>query len=138
FADGRFRRGALSAAAMGAGGLIGVLAVLTVSRSASAVLLAQAVGMVLVGAAELLGLRRAGLVTLTRPDPAQIRSLLRQGTPALGLTVGLMVALRADRYFLGVDTGAATVRVYSPTSTLSEIARMLPVAVVPRGLWVPH
>ena len=128
FADGRFRRGGLSAAAISAGGLAGVVVILTVTRSATAVLLAQALGMALVGAAEVRGLRLTGLVALTRPHRGEIRSLLRQGTPALGLTVGLVVALRADRYLLGVAVGAAAVGVYSLAATLSEISRLLPAA----------
>ncbi|TNC21874.1 lipopolysaccharide biosynthesis protein [Amycolatopsis alkalitolerans] len=128
FADGRFRRGGLAAAAVSAGGLAGVLVALATSRSAALVLGAQAAGMALTGLAEVAALRRAGLAALARPEPARIRALLRQGTPALGLTAGLVVALRADRYFLGIAAGTAAVGIYSLAATLSETARLLPAA----------
>lgn len=128
FADGRFDRGAAGAAAMGAGGLVGVVTALTVSRSAAVVLAAQGLGIVLVGLAEVAALRRAGLAGLSRPDPGLIRSLLRQGGPALGLTFGLAVAMRADRYFLGVATSAATVGIYSLAVSLAELSRLVPIA----------
>ncbi|MTD58030.1 lipopolysaccharide biosynthesis protein [Amycolatopsis pithecellobii] len=128
FADGRFRRGGMAAALVSAGGLAGVLAALTVSVSASVVLQAQASGMVLAGLAGLWGLRRAGLARLDWPEPARIRTLLRRGTPTLGLTVGLVVALRADRYFLGLAGGTTAVGIYSLAASLSETARLLPAA----------
>ena len=129
FADGRFRRGGLAAAGVSAGGLTGVALGLVFADSAATVLLAQAAGMVLAGAAEVGALHRAGLARLGRPEPGPIRALLRRGTPALGLTVGLVMALRADRYFLGVAGGAAAVGVYSLAATLAEIGRLLPAAV---------
>ncbi|MEV6875317.1 hypothetical protein [Amycolatopsis sp. NPDC051128] len=129
FADGRFRRGGLAAAALCLGGLAGVLVSLTVSRSATVVLAAQGLGMVLVGVAEVLALRRAGLAGLARPVPHAIRSLLRLGTPVVGLTLGAALALRADRYCLGVAGGAAAVGVYSLAVTLAEVSRLVPAAV---------
>ena len=129
FADGRFRRGALGAAAMGAGGLAGVLATLTVSSSAASVLCGQALGMLVVGVAEVAALRRADLIGLAGFELAQVLSLLRAGVPALGLTVGLAVALRADRYLLGAVAGAAAVGIYSLAATLSEVSRLLPASL---------
>ena len=128
FADGRFHRGAAGAAAMCAGGLVGVATALTVSRSAAVVLAAQGLGIVLVGLVEVAALRQAGLSGLSRPDPGLIRSLLRQGAPALGLAFGLAVAMRADRYFLGVATSPATVGIYSLAVSLAELSRLVPAA----------
>jgi O-antigen/teichoic acid export membrane protein len=128
FADGQFRRGGVGAAAMCAGGLVGVATALTVSRSAGVVLAAQALGIVLVGLGQVVALRRVGLAGLFRPDPELIKSLLRQGAPALGLTFGLAVAMRADRYFLGVATSPATVGVYSLAVSLAELSRLVPAA----------
>jgi O-antigen/teichoic acid export membrane protein len=128
FADGLFRRGGLGAAAMCAGGLIGVATALTVWRSAAAVLAAQALGIVLVGLLQVVALRRAGLAGLSRPNPELVRALLRRGAPALGLTFGLAVAMRADRYFLGIASSPATVGIYSLAVSLAELSRLVPAA----------
>ena len=129
FADGRFRRGGLSAAGLSAGGLAGVVLGLVFADTAATVLQAQAAGMVLAGVLEVAALRRVGLVRVDTPAPGLMPALLRQGAPALGLTVGLAMTLRADRYVLGMTSGAAAVGVYSLAATLAEVARLLPAAV---------
>lgn len=55
--------------------------------------------------------------------------MLRHGFRALGLTMGLALALRADRYVLGAVAGAATVGIYSVAATLSEGPRVVPAAL---------
>jgi O-antigen/teichoic acid export membrane protein len=90
---------------------------------------AQALGITAVGLLEIARLRRAGLVGLARPVPARLRSLLGRGLPALGLTVGLTVVLRADRYLLGAVSGTAAVGIYSLSATLSEVSRILPASL---------
>jgi O-antigen/teichoic acid export membrane protein len=129
FADGRFRRGSLAAAVMYMSGFLFVVVVLAVSRSVAAVLAAQAAGMLVVALFEIAALRRAGLVTLSLPGAAAVRSLLVRGLPALGLTVGMALALRADRYLLGAVAGTAAVGVYSLAATVSEMSRILPTAL---------
>lgn len=129
FADGRFSRGGLAAAAMSTGGLGGVFVALIFSHSAATVLQAQALGIAAVGLLEITGLRRAGLVGLARPVAARLRSLLERGLPALGLTVGLTVVLRADRYLLGAMSGTTAVGIYSLSATLSEVSRILPASL---------
>lgn len=128
FADGRLRRGALAAAAMSLGGLTGVLAAAPGSPSAPVLLAAQGTGILAVGLFEVVGLRRAGLLRLSQPERGRIGELLRRGAPALGLTVGFAVVLRADRYCLGVVAGPAAVGIYSLAATLSEASRLLPAA----------
>ena len=129
FADGRFRRGSLAAAGISFGGLVGMLGGLAISPSAPSAVLGQAVGLIVVGAIEVLALIRAGIISLARPLAPDMLALLQRGMPALGLTVGLAVALRGDRYVLGAVAGAATVGIYSLAATLGEIPRMLPAAL---------
>ncbi|HEX5407897.1 MAG TPA: oligosaccharide flippase family protein [Pseudonocardiaceae bacterium] len=129
FADGHFRRGGVAAAGMSAGGLVGVGVALFGTHSAATVLNAQAVGIVMVGVIEMSAMRRAGLLSLGRPDLARSAILLRRGLPALGLAVGLAVVLRADRYVLGTTVGTTAVGVYSLAATLAEVSRILPAAL---------
>ena len=96
---------------------------------AAALLGAQAAGSVLVCAVQLDRLGRAGLLAGGPPTRPAVRLLLARGTPALGLTLGLAVALRSDRYVLGAFAGPAAVGVYSLAATLSEVPRVVPLAV---------
>ncbi|MBE9376500.1 hypothetical protein IQ251_18780 [Saccharopolyspora sp. HNM0983] len=129
YADGLFRRGSAgSAAARFAGLCAGVLALLA-SGGAAAFLFAQAAGTVAVGIGQLVQLHRAGLFALSRPDPGRLHRLLRRGAASLGMSGGLLVASRADRYLLGVFAGPAAVGVYALAGTLAELARVLPTGV---------
>jgi O-antigen/teichoic acid export membrane protein len=126
FADGRFRRGSLAAAAMNVLALGCLVAALAGTRSVSALLCAQAAGMLAVVPVQVAALRRHGLVVCSPPRAVALGSLVRRGLPALGLTVGLTLALRADRYLLGALAGTAALGVYSLAATVSEVARILP------------
>ncbi|TWP52406.1 oligosaccharide flippase family protein [Lentzea tibetensis] len=126
YAAGRFRRGAATAAVTGAGGLGGVL-LASFSPSATTLLLAQVAGTAAAAVAEVVALRRGGLLQWGPGD--QVAALLRLGAPTLGLSIGLVVVLRADRYVLGVTAGTAAVGIYSVAATLSEVPRILPAAI---------
>jgi O-antigen/teichoic acid export membrane protein len=129
YADGRFRHGSIAAAMMSGSGLACVAVAVATSRSAAVVLSAQAAGMLAVALFELGALYRAGLVVLPYPGMAAVRCLVRRGLPALGLTVGMALTLRADRYLLGALAGTAAVGVYSLAATISEVSRILPSAL---------
>lgn len=129
FADGRFHRGSLAAAAMNGAGLAGVLVGLALSTSAAVVLLAQGIGTGVAATYEIRALARVGLLDFSRPALRVMGALLRKGVPALGLTVGIAVAFRADRYLLGTIAGAGAVGIYSLAATFSETARLLPGAI---------
>lgn len=129
FADGRFRDGGLSAAAVAAGGLIGIVLASTVVPAAGVLLLGQALGQLAAGLVVVQRLHRAGLLLMSRPDPAVVRGLVVHGSPALGLTLGLAIALRADRFVLGIVAGPAAVGIYSLAATVSETVRPLPQSI---------
>jgi O-antigen/teichoic acid export membrane protein len=129
YAAGRFRPGGAWAAAMTAGGLVGMLAGAALQRSAWMLLLAQGLGMLAAAVVQALRLRAAGLLPLSSPARRELSELVRFGARALGLTMGLALALRADRYVLGAVAGAAMVGVYSVAATLSEAPRVLPAAL---------
>ena len=129
YAAGRFRAGNGWAAVVAAGGLVGVLAGAQFERSASTLLLAQGLGMVTVAAVQGARLRVVRLVVFRTPGRHELSDLLRHGFRALGLTMGLALALRADRYVLGAVSGAAMVGVYSVAATLSEGPRVVPAAL---------
>jgi O-antigen/teichoic acid export membrane protein len=128
FADGRFRRGGVAAAVTSAGGLAGVL-LASGAASAASLLLAQAGGTAVMMAAETRALRRGGLLNWTPVSGNAVIGLLRLGAPTLGLSMGLVVVLRADRYVIGLTAGTAAVGVYSLAATLGEIPRMLSAAL---------
>ncbi|WP_329108987.1 oligosaccharide flippase family protein [Micromonospora sp. NBC_01699] len=129
YAAGRFHAGSGWAAAIAAGGLVGVLVGALLDRTAWALLLAQGLGMVAVTVVQGYQLRVVGLFRLRSPDRRELVDLLRHGCRALGLTMGLALALRADRYVLGAVAGAATVGIYSVAATLSEGPRLVPAAL---------
>ncbi len=130
YADGLFRRGGTWIAGCAAGGLAALLAAsVAAGAGAAGLLAAQAGGAALVCAAQLGRLRGAGLLVVRRPRWPAVRLLLARGVPALGLTLGLAVALRSDRYVLGALAGPAAVGVYSVAATLSEVSRVVPHAV---------
>ncbi|GAB3141669.1 hypothetical protein GCM10027290_14790 [Micromonospora sonneratiae] len=129
YAAGLFQAGSGWAAAVATGGLLGMLVGALLDRSAWMLLLAQGTGMVLVAAAQATRLRAAGLLPVRGPGREELSRLLRAGVRALGLTMGLALTLRADRYLLGTVAGAATVGVYSLAATLSEAPRVIPTAL---------
>jgi|GEM_PF-399530 len=129
FADGRFRRGGGAAASMAFGGLVAVVTTAFAAPSAANLMFAQTAGLMLVGAGEALGLRRAQLIAFERPTATDLGALLRLGFAQFGLVVGLAIALRLDRYVLGLVAGPAVVGVYSLAATLSEMPRLIPLAV---------
>lgn len=129
FADGEFRRGGLAAAGIAAGGLLGLLFTTTVSTHAGALLLGQSGGQVAVGLLVIHRLWLSGLVVTTRPELPVVGTLIVRGAPTLGMTLGLAIALRADRYVLGITAGTAAVGIYSLAATLSETVRLLPQAI---------
>ena len=129
FADGRFRRGSVAALVATAAGAAGVGAALMIERSPGALLLGQGVGTLVGCLAQVPPLAGAGLLTAGRPRHRDLLDLLRRGVGALGLTGGLAIALRADRYVLGLAAGPAAVGVYALAATLAEAARNLPIAI---------
>jgi O-antigen/teichoic acid export membrane protein len=128
FADGRFHRGGVAAAVTSAGGLAGVL-LASGAGTAAPLLLAQAGGVAVMTAAETAALCRSGLLNWVPVSGNAVTGLLRLGAPTLGLSIGLVVVLRADRYVIGLTAGTAAVGVYSLAATLGEIPRMLSAAL---------
>ncbi|GAB2834475.1 lipopolysaccharide biosynthesis protein [Lentzea nigeriaca] len=128
FADGRFHRGGMAAAVTSLGGLAGVL-LASDTESATTLLLAQAGGVAVLLVVEAVALRRGGLLSWTPISGSAVTGLLRLGAPTLGLSIGLVVVLRADRYVIGLTAGTAAVGVYSLAATLGEIPRMIPAAL---------
>ncbi|SCG78679.1 Membrane protein involved in the export of O-antigen and teichoic acid [Micromonospora humi] len=129
YAAGEFRAGSVWATVVAATGLVALLVAATVSRSATALVIGQGSGMSLAALAQAYLLRRRGLLRFDRPDRRTVVDLLRSGSPSLGLTVGLAITLKADRYILGAVVGPAAVGVYSLISTLSELPRLVPAAI---------
>ncbi|GAB2947576.1 hypothetical protein GCM10027280_40370 [Micromonospora polyrhachis] len=129
YAAGLFRTGSAWAAAVASGGLLGMLVGALLERTAWMLLLAQGTGMVAVAVLQATRLRAAGLLPVRGPGRWELSQLLRAGIRALGLTVGLALTLRADRYLLGAVAGAAAVGVYSLAATLSEAPRVIPTAL---------
>ncbi|MFK3980860.1 lipopolysaccharide biosynthesis protein [Micromonospora sp. NPDC050397] len=129
YAAGRFRAGSGWAAVVAFGGLVGILIGARLDRSASSLLLAQGLGMVALAVVQGVRLHAVGLVPFHSPGGRELTELLRHGCRALGLTMGLALALRADRYVLGAVAGAATVGIYSVAATLSEGPRVVPAAL---------
>ncbi|MGW0436813.1 lipopolysaccharide biosynthesis protein [Micromonospora sp. NPDC003197] len=129
YAAGRFRAGSSWAAAVAAGGLVGVLGGAVTARSAWVLLLAQGLGMLVVAATQTVHLFVVKLLSAQTADRAELSKLLRSGGWALGLTTGLAVTLAADRYALGAFAGPATVGVYSVASSLSGTPRLIPTAL---------
>lgn len=129
FADGHFRQGSVVAATVAFGGLAAMVAALTMFDSAATLLLAQGTGSV--AAWVLLAPRcwRAGVLCVSRVRLTDVARLVKDGAPALGSTIGLAIALRADRYLLGTVAGPAAVGVYSLAASLSEVPRMIPQAL---------
>lgn len=129
FAQGMFRAGSTGALQITAGGLVGLAVGLVIGHTAEILLVAQATGMLVGCVWQLRSLARAKLVVAARPHFRDLSVIIRRGLPALGLTGGLVIALRADRYVLGLSAGPAAVGVYSLAATLAETARNVPTAV---------
>ena len=129
YAAGRFRLGSGWAAAVAGANLLGLSAGAAIGDSAAVLLLAQALAMAAAGAVQTAHLHRIGLLALRFPSWRRLLELPRRGMPALGLTLGLVVALRLDRYVLGAVAGPAQVAVYSLAITLSSVPALLAVAV---------
>jgi acetyltransferase-like isoleucine patch superfamily enzyme/O-antigen/teichoic acid export membrane protein len=125
FADGQFRRGGIAGGTMALGGLIGVITALRHDSSAALALFGQGAGILAGAAVEVWALRRDRLVDFGVPAPGELSALWRRGAPALGLTIGSVLAFRADRYVLGAFAGPAAVGVYSLAATLGEVPRLL-------------
>ena len=129
FAQGMFRAGSLGGLQITGGGFVGMVLGLAIGLTAGVLLVAQAAGMLLACTWQLRSLRREGLVVGALPARPDLSVLVRRGLPALGLTGGLVIALRADRYLLGLSAGPTAVGVYSLAATLAETARNVPLAV---------
>lgn len=129
YAAGRFRAGSGWAMLTTGGGAAGLLAGVLLAPSAWSLLLGQGTGMLAAAGAQVVRLRSTGLLCFPRPDRGELRDLLRRGFPALGLTLGLALTLRTDRYVLGSISGAAAVGVYSVAATLGQVPRMIPTAI---------
>ena len=129
YAAGQFRRAGRCGLEITVGSLAGAACALVLSRSAAVILLAMGLGALVVISREIWRLQLDGLAAFGRVRGADMSALVRRGVPALGLTAGLTVALRADRFVLGVIAGPSAVAVYSLAATLAEVARMIPQAV---------
>ncbi|WP_326552388.1 lipopolysaccharide biosynthesis protein [Micromonospora sp. NBC_01813] len=129
YAAGLFRAGSGWAVTTTLGGMTGLLVAVAVAPTVTGLLLAQGIGMLAANTAQLTRLRTAGLLRFQLPSRAELRGLLRRGCGALGLTLGLALTLRLDRYVLGTIAGAAAVGVYSVASTLGQLPRMVPNAI---------
>ncbi len=129
FANGRFFDAAKWPAAGSLGGLVGVLVASSISRTTTSLLLGQSIGLLVGFGGGFVAARRAGLFVLGRPDTKVARELLVEGWPSLGYSVGLPLALRGDRYLLGIFAGPRAVAVYALAATLGEVPRTIPNAI---------
>jgi len=129
FADGRFFDAAKWPAAGAIGSLVGVVAASAVTATATSLLLGQCIGTLLGFVGGFVAAHRVGLLVVGRPDWRVARELLVEGWPSLGYSVGLPVALRGDRYLLGVFAGPSAVAVYALAATLGEVPRTVPNAI---------
>ncbi|MFY1636941.1 lipopolysaccharide biosynthesis protein [Solwaraspora sp. WMMB335] len=129
YAAGLFRCGSAWAMATTGGGAVGLLTAVLIAPDVWTLLLGQGTGMLVAAGAQAVHLRAAGLLCLARPARRELRDLLRRGGRALGLTMGLALALRLDRYALGSIAGPAAVGIYSVASTLGQVPRLIPNAI---------
>ncbi|WJK43296.1 oligosaccharide flippase family protein [Solwaraspora sp. WMMA2056] len=129
YAAGGFRSGSLWAITTTVGGTVGLLVAVAVAPAVWTLLAGQGLGMLAAVTVQVTRLRAAGLLSFAPPTRGDLSALLRHGVRALGLTLGLALTLRLDRYVLGAITGAATVGVYSVASTLGQLPRMVPTAI---------
>lgn len=129
YAVGLFRIGSGLAILAVLGGALGLLVGTFVAPTASGLLLAQGIGLLVGVSATAVRLRTAGLLCFRRPRRRELKDLLRHGCRALGLTIGLPLALQLDRYVLGSIAGAGAVGVYSVASTLGQVPRLVPNAI---------
>jgi O-antigen/teichoic acid export membrane protein len=129
YAGARFRVGSAWAGVVAAAGTFGVLGGAAIDRSAWSLLAAQGAGMAAAGIFQAAHLGSAGLFSLSSLPWRRVLELPAAGARALGMTLGLMIALRMDRYALGVVTGPAEVAVYSLAMTLCALPGLVPIAV---------
>lgn len=129
FAEGDYRRAGLCSAKVALGSLLGAVGVLALSRAGWLVLAGQAAGALLACMSELPAQREAGLVRFGPARATDVQALIRRGVPVLGMTAGLTVAMRADRFILGVVAGPAAVAVYSLAATVAEAPRIVSLAL---------
>jgi O-antigen/teichoic acid export membrane protein len=129
FADGRFFDAAKWAAAGSVGGLIGIVVASSITATTTSLLLGQCLGTLAGFAGGFVVAHRAGLLVLGRLDRTMARDLIVEGWPSLGYSVGLPLALRGDRYLLGIFAGPRAVAVYALAATLGEVPRTVPNAI---------
>lgn len=129
FAEGQFGAGALWSTFAAAAGFAGLCLAVLAAPQTWVLLLAQAVGFGCVATVHWRVLRRHGLVLVQPPQSRTVLALVRQGTPSLGVVIGLIVSQRADRYILGAVAGTASVGVYSLSATISGLASLLPIGI---------
>ncbi|MCA2214069.1 lipopolysaccharide biosynthesis protein [Jidongwangia harbinensis] len=129
YAGGRFAAGGGWAVVVAAAGTAGVLAGVLLGGTAWAALLAQGAAMAVAGVAQSARLRASGLGALRRLPGRRVLALPRAGARALGLTLGLVLALRVDRYAVGALTDPATVAVYALAVTVAGLPGLVPIAV---------
>jgi O-antigen/teichoic acid export membrane protein len=128
-ASGRHRIGSAWTTGIAIAGIAGIFGGALVIRTASFLLLAQGMAMVITALVLVVWKRRSGLFSLGRPTLPDVSYLMWRGARAAGLWLGLGVALRLDRYVLGVASGPAAVAVYSLAGTFSAVSGLAPTAV---------
>lgn len=126
YAIGRFREGSTWTVAAVVAGVAALLASLTVTHDVSTLLLGQGLMMLFVSAAQAVRLRRVGLLLMQRPDFRYLARFIGRGAGIVGLTVGLAITLRLDRYVLGAFAGAGAVGVYAIASSMAQAPRLMP------------
>ncbi|WP_159079249.1 MULTISPECIES: lipopolysaccharide biosynthesis protein [unclassified Plantactinospora] len=129
YAGGRFRAGSGWAALVALAGALGVVGAAALDRTAWALLLGQGLLMAVAGGWQAVRLRAAGLFALPSLPWRRLVELPGAGVRALGMTLGLVVVMRLDRYVLGAVAGPADVAVYSLAVTISGLPALVPAAM---------
>jgi O-antigen/teichoic acid export membrane protein len=145
YAGGRFAAAGGWAVGVAAAGTAGVLVGVVLGGTAWATLLAQGAAMVVAGMVQSVWLRASGFGTLCRVSRGQVAALARKGAPGLGLTLGMVLALRVDRYVVAALIDPATVAVYALAVTMAGLPGLVPIAVgqvtlreIAAGAGMPH
>lgn len=127
YSGGRFSAGSNWAGVSASVGLVAVLVVRP--ATAASVLAVQHAGIGLVLLLQWRYLLRADLLGTPQFHLPTVNCLLRRGLPTLGFSAGSTFVLRMDRLLLGSVAAPAAVAVYALAATVSEAARLVPIAI---------
>lgn len=129
YARGDFHSPPRWSAAAAALGLCLVLVVPLIHPTATAVVIAQAAGSLVIAFPPLARELRSSHRRSSGWNLGAGRALLRLGIGALPWTLGIVFVLRVDRIILGQTSGMEAVAVYGLAATVSEVPRLAATAI---------